>query len=366
MSPHQHHHPIQSLSLSTKLSSPYPWTSLPLIVSAPMRVMSGPSLAVAVSSAGGLGFIGPGLSPDSTAIDLEECVKILDDKSSDSKDVLPVGVGFQLWNGDLKVACEAVGKYKPAAAWLFAPKEGQREINEWIKNLRGVSKKTKIWVQVGALKEIEGILQGEEEYKPDVIVVQGFEAGGHGRTKDGAPLMTLLPEVLDLLGERNTIPIFAAGGIADGRGVSAALCLGAAGVVMGTRFLGSKEARIKRGYQDAVLEARDGGANTVKTHLYNHLRGTWGWPEEEWTPRTIVNKSWEEENGGVEFEELKKRHDDAVTKGDKAWGKEEGRTATYAGMGVGLVKEVKGAGEIVEDVRKEAKEILKRLGGNNW
>ncbi|KAK4160213.1 hypothetical protein QBC43DRAFT_293261 [Cladorrhinum sp. PSN259] len=363
-------HPIQSAaaSLKSKLSADYPWTSFPLIVSAPMRVMSGPALAIAVSSAGGIGFIGPGLKPEATAVDLEETVSLLL-KSHTIKSVndgiLPIGIGFQLWNGNLSIASAAVAKYRPAAAWLFAPKNGQEDVNAWTRELRNASPATKIWLQIGTLREAEEATSSSSEFSPDVLVVQGSEAGGHGRASDGAPLTTLLPEVLSTLPADITskIPIFAAGGISDGRGVASALCLGASGAVLGTRFLASTEARIKKGYQDAVLDARDGGANTVKTHLYNHLRGTWGWPEDQWAPRTIVNKSWEEEREGVEFDELKRRHDEILEKGDdSAWGK-EGRTATYAGMGVGLVRELKGAGQIAEGVREEAKEIIKGLVG---
>lgn len=342
--------------------------------------MSGPSLAVSVSSAGGIGFIGPGLSPESTAIDLEEAASLVSSSSfssspalvgslkNDNDILLPVGVGFQLWNGNLSVAAEAVAKYRPAAVWLFAPRDGRQDhVEEWVKALRNASKGTKIWLQVGTLREVQEAVATSSEHAPDVLVVQGSEAGGHGRTDDGTPLSVLVPEVLDALSKgddiaKKRIPVFAAGGISDGRGVSAALCLGAAGAVMGTRFLCSSEARIKKGYRDAVLEANDGGVNTVKTHLYNHLRGTFGWPG-QWTPRTVVNRSWAEHKEGAEFDELKMRHEESLKAGDAAWGREEGRTATYAGMGVGLVNEVKGAGEIVEEVREEARGILKGLAG---
>ncbi|KAK3985078.1 hypothetical protein QBC44DRAFT_312610 [Cladorrhinum sp. PSN332] len=365
-------HPIQSLTtLKSGLTSDYPWTYPPLIASAPMRVMSGPAMAVAVSAAGGIGFIGPGLSPESTAIDLEETVSLLESQSEhrprtkQGEDILlPVGVGFQLWNGDLSIASDAVGKYKPAAAWLFAPQNGQEDVELWIKELRRVSPGTKMWLQIGTIKEaVAATTCSDPECLPDVLVVQGFEAGGHGRTSDGAPLTTLLPEILSTLPKEivTRIPVFAAGGISDGRGLAGCLCLGASGIAMGTRFLASREARIKKGYQDAVLQAKDGGTSTVKTHLYNHLRGTFGWNEGEWTPRTIVNRSWVEKEEGASFDVLKRRHEEGLKKGDGAWGREEGRTATYAGMGVGLVNEVKGAGEIVEGVREEGREVLKAL-----
>jgi nitronate monooxygenase len=158
------------------------------------------------------------------------------------------------------------------------------------------------------------------------------------------------------------IPLFAAGGIADGRGVAAALCLGASGAVMGTRFLAASEARIRRGYQDEIVRASDGAASTTRTHLYNHLRGTFGWPE-EYTPRTIWNKSFVEQQQGKSFEELKKLHDEAAKDGDNGWGP-EGRLATYAGASVGLIHGVKDAEDIVRETQNDALERIQRLFPN--
>ncbi|KAJ4286620.1 hypothetical protein N0V88_007909 [Collariella sp. IMI 366227] len=350
---------IQSVAFREQLSAAYPWTTTPLIVSAPMRVMSGPKLAVAVSRAGGFGFIGPGEKPEATAVDLETAKGLLaacDIPTSGS--ILPVGVGFQIWNGNLEVSASAVSNHKPAAAWLFAPRHGQADVDVWIKKLREASPETKIWLQIGTLQE--ALEAARSASPPDVLVVQGAEAGGHGRTTDGVGFITLLPEIADAT--RGTgILLVAAGGVADGRGVVAALGVGAAGVAMGTRFLACREARIKKGYQDEVLRATDGGANTVRTHLYNHLRGTFGWPE-QFSPRTIINKSWVEQQAGAPFDDIKKRHDEAVSKGDAAWGP-DGRTATYAGANVGLIKNVEGAGAIVEGARGEATKIVRILSG---
>jgi nitronate monooxygenase len=145
----------------------------------------------------------------------------------------------------------------------------------------------------------------------------------------------------------------------DGRGAAAALCLGASGIALGTRFLASTEARISRGYQNEVVRASDGGSSTTRTTLYNRLRGTVGWPE-EFSPRTITNKSLQEYEAGKSFDELKVLHDEAQKTGDAGWGP-EGRLATYAGAGVGLVHDVRGAQDIVAGVRDEATAILKEL-----
>ncbi|KAH8881310.1 inosine monophosphate dehydrogenase [Thozetella sp. PMI_491] len=343
-----------------RLAETYPWTSAPLIVGAPMRVMSGPELAVAIVRAGGLGFIGPGLKPESTAADLEAVKSLLKETplGASTGQLLPVGVGFQAWNGDLEEAARAVAAYKPSAAWLFAPRDGQPELDKWTDRLREASPDTQIWIQVGSFGE--ALDAAKSSSRPDALVIQGAEAGGHGRANDGVGFVTLLPEVADAVRSAGiSLPIFAAGGIADGRGVAAALGLGAAGAVMGTRFLASKEARIAPGYQNEVIRAADGASSTTRTQLYNHLRGTFGWPE-AFSPRTIINKSWEEHQAGASFDEVKKRHDELLKQGDAAWGP-EGRTATYAGANIGLIRSVDDAGTIVEQARRDAIDIIRSL-----
>ncbi|KAF2819296.1 2-nitropropane dioxygenase precursor [Ophiobolus disseminans] len=346
----------------TRFNDIFPWAISPFIVGAPMRVMSGPHLALAVSKAGGLGFIGPGEKPESTATDLVTVRELLRESSSlpasfQGTEKLPVGVGFQLWNGDLKSATKAVQEHHPCAAWLFAPRKGQGEVDEWTTSLRKASPGIHIWYQIGTLEEsIEAL---KSDHRPDVLVIQGAEAGGHGRATDGMGLMTLFPEIADQV-RGSGISLIAAGGIADGRGIAAALALGADGVAMGTRFLASTEARIKTGYQNEVVRAADAAKNTTRTQLYNHLRGTFGWPE-QYSPRGIINKSWQEHQAGMPFEDLKQRHDEAVKAGDEGWGP-NGRLATYAGAGIGLVHNVEDASHLVERLRAEAKQILKELG----
>jgi nitronate monooxygenase len=319
--------------------------------------MSGPALAVAVSRAGGLGFIGPGAKTQDTSDDLEEASSLLRQAAntiSNTSSALPVGVGYQLWADDINIAVAGIEKYKPCAAWLYAPRHGPQDFDDWSSKIRRASPETQIWIQIGTLKEAHQLLQSVQ--RPDVVVIQGAEAGGHGRATDGMGLMALLPEVADAMAS-SRIPLFAAGGIADGRGVAAAMCLGASGAVMGTRFLAASEARISRGYQNEVVRASDGAASTTRTLLYNHLRGTFGWPE-EYSPRTIFNRSFIEQQEGKSFEELKKLHDEAAKAGDKGWGP-EGRLATYAGAAIGLIHDVKGARDIVHDVREDA---LNRIG----
>ena len=326
-----------------------------------MRVLSGPALAVAVSRAGGLGFIGPQAKTEDTADCLDTASSLIREagtfaSTTATTSSLPIGVGYQLWADDLNIAPPAIEKHQPCAAWLFAPRDHSKDYDTWSRTIRRASPSTQIWIQIGTLKEAKQLLHNTE--KPDVVVVQGAESGGHGRAKDGLGLLSLFPEIADAL-TGSQIPLFAAGGIADGRGVAAALCLGAAGAVMGTRFLAAEEAHISRGYQDEVVRASDGAASTTRTLLYNHLRGTFGWPE-EYSPRTIINRSFVEQQEGKSFEELKQLHQEAAKAGDRGWGP-EGRLATYAGASIGLVKEVKKAANIIHEVRDDAVKRIKEL-----
>lgn len=323
-------------------------------------------MALAVSAAGGLGFIGPGAKPEDTAVDLATVREELSNTSATAfpttfqiGGTMPVGVGFQLWNGDLKSAVKTVSEYHPCAAWLFAPRHGQKELEEWTSRLREASPGIHIWIQIGTVQE--SIEAAKSAHRPDVLVVQGAEAGGHGRATDGLGLIALFPEIADTVRDSD-ISLIAAGGIADGRGIAAGLALGAHGVALGTRFLASSEARISKGYQNEVVRATNGAQSTARTQLYNHLRGTMGWPE-QYSPRGITNKSWEEHQAGVSLDELKERHDEALQSGDAGWGP-EGRLATYASAAVGLVHGVEDASKLTNQLRDEAKSILKGLSND--
>jgi nitronate monooxygenase len=221
-----------------------------------------------------------------------------------------------------------------------------------------VSPNTKVWVQIGSVADAVDVVR---QVKPDVLVVQGTDAGGHGLVK-GAGIVTLFPEVDDAIEEIVTKEgikkpvLMAAGGIAEKRGAAAALVLGAAGVVMGTRFLASKEAEIAKGYQEEVIRVRDGGQSTVRSKVYDGLRGTTGWTD-SYNARGIINKSYTDALAGMGEEENKKLYEEAVLQGDAGWGT-NGRMTAYAGVAVGLIKEVKCAAEVVKEVRDGAKELL--------
>jgi nitronate monooxygenase len=356
------------MSTSTKaLKAIYPWITTPLIISAPMRVFSGPTLATAVSVSGGIGFLGPGKNPSDLEPILAATKKLFLQQSSSLsqaswghiKDTLPVGVGFQLFDGNLTLAAAAVAKYRPKAAWLFVPdeKEGVKDLERWSRGLRDASPGIQIWMQVGSVKDA---IEAAElrDAPPDVIVLQGTDAGGHGLAK-GAGIATLVPEVKDELEARGLdIPLMAAGGIADGRGVAAALALGASGAVMGSRFLASEEANVAKGYKEEVLRARDGGQATVRTRVFDVLAGRMDWPP-QYDGRSIVNRSVEDDLTGISVIENRRKFEEALGMGDHGWGP-SGRLTTYAGTAVGLINEVAPAERIIREGRALAIESLEK------
>ena len=343
--------------MEATLQQSYPWGSAPFIVSAPMRPVARAPLAVAVSEAGGLGFIAAGFEVEGLDKDLQHATDLLKESpiSNVPAGVLPVGVGFINWGANFELAVEAVKKYTPAAVWFFAPRE-LKDLVPWTERMREVSQgKTKIWIQTGTVADA---LELCKLCKPDVLVIQGADAGGHG-LEHGAGIVSLLPEVADTLKAEGygDIPLIGTGGIVEGRGVAACLVLGAHGVAMGTRFLASNEVTISRGYQEEVLRATDGGVSAKRSIVYDYLRGTLGWPA-RYNGRGLINQSYEDALAGMSKEENKKLYDEALKTGDAGWGV-KGRLTTYAGTGVGLIKEVKSAKDIVDEVRRSARSVLK-------
>ncbi len=344
--------------LPPTLNTAYPWTRSPLIINAPMRLIALAPLAYAVSSAGGLGFVAAGTDVTDLKRELQTVAELVTQAPlpGSSSDLLPIGVGFINWGVEVETAMEALREHIPAAAWFFAPRQN-KDLVAWTRRMREVSKgRTKIWIQIGTVADAIEIACS---CNPDVLVVEGADAGGHGLAQ-GAGIVSLLPEVADSLRDmgRDSISLVAAGGIVEGRGAAACLALGGSGIVMGTRFLASKEAAIAKGYQDDVLRTIDGGKSTVRTSVYDTLRGT-EWPR-NYNGRAIINQSYLDAQNGMLTDENKGLYEQALQKGDNGWG-ENGRVTAYAGSAVGLVKEVKHARDIVYEVRQDISEALSKV-----
>jgi nitronate monooxygenase len=357
-------------------------------------------LATSVSLAGGIGFIAGGY--DTTLSNLEtnlhhasQLIQSHPDQSNPAckfytqTGVLPLGVGFINWGVDRNEALRILRRYRVAAVWLFAPRDGMGDLLVWVDRVRGLyqeeqmedvddskskSKETtapQIWIQISSIAETTTALK---HLHPDVLVIQGSDAGGHGLARS-ASLITLLPEVSNLIAEHYTPStktvlnehqpptLLAAGGLTNGLTLSATLLLGATGGVMGTRFLASHEAHITPGYQNAILRAVDGGVSTVRTTVYDRVRDIKGWPE-RYDGRGIVNATYLDAVGGMSDEENRRLYVNEMKRGDEGWAWDvdgRGRMTTYAGTGVGLIKEVLGVGEIVRQVWGEVADVKRRV-----
>ncbi|KAK4500525.1 hypothetical protein PRZ48_008714 [Zasmidium cellare] len=325
-----------------RLSDSLPWTKTPLIINAPMGGIAQADLAIAVSKAGGLGQIGVDDNLEGLKTQLAQVEKELGRHNG----LLPIGVGFLSFIVDSSKAVEIVEKFKPAVVWVFAA-NALDDYAGWAEKVRKASPSSQVWIQVG---NVEAAVRVAKEARPDVLCVQGADAGGHGFEK-GAGIISLLPEVEDALAEEgHDIALVAAGGIADGRAGAAALNLGAQGVVLGTRFLSAPETNVHPRYRAAVLAAKDGGQSTIRAKLFDELRGPNRWPV-AYDGRSIRMKSFEEHKAGVHIDEIRKRHTEAI-KGEDAGFGVDGRTAMWAGSGVGLVRKEQPAAEIVEEFRR--------------
>ena len=181
-----------------------------------------------------------------------------------------------------------------------------------------------------------------EELGCDAVVVEGMEAGGHVGT---STTMALLPQVTSAV----KIPVVAAGGIADGRGMAAAYCLGASGVQMGTVFLASEECPVTDAYKNMILEAVDTSTTLTGEKFGAPVRGI----KNELTKR--YHELEEQSSTLMELEELTlgslRR---AVYDGDVENG------SVMAGQIAGLVNEICPVKNIIEDVIKEAREVLEK------
>ena len=319
-----------------------------------MRIFAGPALAAAVTRAGGIGFMGPGAKPTDLDAILSEAKTLLGTSVPSKNSLLPIGIGFQTFSADLALASQAIQITNHARCGCLLRATGRKSWTSGAERsamcLPGPRSGSKL-----ALYAMRSRRRARLPPRTYLCSKESMPEDMDWRKVQGSS--PLLPEVADELGESN-IPLMAAGGIADGRGVAAALSLGAAGAVMGTRFLAAKEANLSKGYQGDVLRVKDGGQNTVRTTLYDELSGRTDWPP-EYDGRNVVNQSILDHSEGVEFEQNKKLYQEATKKGDDGWGA-GGRLTAYVGSAVGLIREVIGAEDIVKRARADAIASLER------
>ncbi|KAI5920757.1 inosine monophosphate dehydrogenase [Camillea tinctor] len=347
--------------MDSKFCTDYPWVSSPVIINAPMEAAAGDELATEVTKAGGIGMIGSAVNMDDLEAKLERAKESLASyPKMSSRSTLPLGIDLLPFVSKLDRAISIIAKYKPAIVWLFAAKVFD-DYATWTLAIRQQSPETKIWIQVGS---VTAALQVAKLCHPDVLVLQGADAGGHGFER-GASIVSLVPEAADVLRANGfgDLPLVAAGGLADGRGVAAALALGAVGAVMGTRFLAAAEARTHPQYRAALLKAKDGAMSTVRSKVFDELNGPSVWPE-LYDGRALATNSYIDAADGVAIEKIRERHKEAIEDGDAGFGEKNPRAAVWAGAGVGIVNDVKPAAEIVMEVRNAVIGILSRLSAS--
>ena len=303
------------------------------IVSAPMAMISGGKLAAAVTASGGLGLIGGGYG-DSAWLQRE----------FDVADGARVGWGFITWSlARRPELLDATLERQPATVMLSFG-----ELQPFAKHIHAAG--IPLTAQVQTLEHARQAIDAGA----DIIVAQGGEAGGHGMTVRST--FTLVPNVVDLTAERapGTL-VLAAGGVADGRGLAAALTLGADGVVVGTRFWASPEALVSPRAHERAIGAN--GDSTYRTRVYDYVRRL-DWPA-EYNERALSNPFVDGWHGNEA--ELHASLPDAISTFEAAVAAEDfGAAAILIGESIGLVDAVRPAADIVANMASQAERILKR------
>jgi len=298
------------------------------IVLAPMGSVAGGSLAAAVSNAGALGLVGGAYGePNWLRTELSKV------RSGTRR---PWGVGLITWHATPE-AVELALSYEPHAFMLSFgdPRPFAPTIKE---------------AGCTLICQVQGTEEGKaaEAAGADVIVAQGTEAGGHGAERSTLPLV---PALVDAVAPT---PVLAAGGIADGRGLAAALMLGAQGALMGTRFYAATEALGHESARERIVAAQ--GRDTRRTRVFDVVRQH-VWPQ-PYTGRAIRNRFMErwdrrEDDLAEALDEEIPRFRAAVRDGDFD------TAMIWAGEGVDLISDVAPAGELVRRIGVEAETCLR-------
>ena len=299
------------------------------ILLAPMGSAAGGKLAAAVTHAGGFGLVGSGYASE-TAVRKEL------GEAGNAR----VGVGFILWALDRNPkALDAALDARPAAIMLSFgdPAPYARRIK---------AAGSKIICQVQTLeqaKQAAGL-------GADIIIAQGRDAGGHSGTTRGT--IGLVPAVVDAVG--GAIPVVAAGGIADGRGLAAALSLGASGVSMGTRFTATAESLWDQAMKDRTVAS--GGDDTAQTRVFDIVRGA-AWPA-IYPGRALRNTFFDRWHGKEEA--LASDQKQAETAYLATSDNDFAQRVVWAGESVDLVRDIPSARDVIERTVDEAAAVLKQ------
>ncbi len=285
------------------------------IVLAPMGGVAGGALAAAVSNAGGLGLVGGGYGDaDWLRTELNAVRRAT---------TRPWGAGLITWSASRAVLDQVLAARPHAVLLSFGDPRPH-----------------------GALIKAAGcklICQVQDLAGADLVVAQGAEGGGHGALRATLPLV---PAVVDALAP---LPVLAAGGIADGRGVAAALMLGAQGALVGTRFHACDEALGSLRARQCIVQAS--GDETARTRVFDVVRGL-DWPT-PYTGRALRNgfmARWQGDEAGLARDVSRQREAFQAAQRD-----EDFDTAmVWAGEAVDLIDDVAPAAHVVERLARDA------------
>jgi nitronate monooxygenase len=309
------------------------------ILLAPMGGVSGGKLAAAVSEAGGLGIIGGGYGDPKAGYGGSEFMEREFRAAGNSR----FGVGYITWSlAKFPYLLDEALERKPAVFFLSFGDEAQ-----FAPRIKAAGIPLICQVQ-----DVDGARRAADA-GADIIVAQGTEAGGHG--KQSRATLPLVPAVVDAVG---AIPVVAAGGIADGRGLAAALMLGAAGVLIGTRFWATPEALGAQTIKELLVKAS--GDATLRTRVFDIIRNL-DWPA-EYSGRAIANEfssRWQgrESDLAARLEAEAEGYWAAARAGDT-------RTAVvFAGEGLDLIHDIKPAADIVYEIAGDAERLLTTPSG---
>jgi nitronate monooxygenase len=321
------------------------------IIAAPMGFITGPELAAAVSNAGGFGVMSGGALPPPVLKRQIRRVRELTTR--------PFGVNILLFEvqgmdrplDQLVEIC--IAERVPVISFFWG------DCTRYVPAIHAAG--LKVMDQVGSVESAER----SARTGVDIVVAQGVEAGGH--VEGDITTLALIPRVVDRIAP---VPVVASGGIADGRGIAAVLALGADAAMIGTRFICTHEATAHPLYQERLLHASE--KDTVRTILFGH-----GWPN---APHRVLRTAFVEEWRGQEARAQESRPDEPAI-GSLSLGGHEipllrfmgippntatsgdiDKMALYAGQGVGLVREIKPAADVVRELVRETEEVIaKRL-----
>jgi len=281
-------------------------------------------LAAAVSNAGGLGIIAAGNAPTSHVAGQIKKAKELTDK--------PFGINIMLMSPSAEEIAQLAADEKIPVVTTGAGNP---------------SKFMSLWTDAGIkvipLVASTGLAKMMQRSGATAVIAEGCEAGGH---IGELTTMTLVPQVCDVV----DIPVIAAGGIGDGRGIAAAFMLGAVGVQLGTRFLVAKECNVHQNYKDKVIAAKDIDTITTGKRLGHPVRSLK-------TPftRELFNKEYDSTISNEELEELAAsslRY--SAVEGDIQKG------SFMAGQISGLIKKEQTAKEIIDELMDQVEKILSK------